>query len=144
MAEAARSLGENSQNNSPAARLIPYQWKAGDPSPNPGGRPKGLAAYIRENTLDGRDLADFLINVVRGGEKVFCKMNDRLKACEMLLDRAFGRIQGPPADQDPNMKPVMDLDKLTEQELQFIENVRLGLIAISDRIRSTEAQEGPK
>jgi hypothetical protein len=143
MGEAAREIPENTPRNTPP-QLLATVWKKGDPSPNPGGRPKGLAAYIREQTLDGRELADFLILVVRGGDRVFCKMSDRLKAVEMLMDRAFGRVQGPPAGEDQKLKPVLDLDKLTEQELQFLENVRLGLIAISDRVRSGEAEAEPK
>jgi len=143
MGEAARQIPENTPKNTPP-QLLATVWKKGDPSPNPGGRPKGLASYIRDQTLDGRELADFLIKVVRGEERVFCKMTDRLKAVEMLMDRAFGRVQGPPADADPKLKPVLDLDKLSEQELQFLENVRLGLIAISDRVRSAEAQAEPQ
>lgn len=142
MGEAARKLPENTPPNTPP-QLVATVWKPGCPSPNPGGRPKGLAAYIREHTMDGRELADFLIGVVReGGE--FCKMSDRIYACEMLMNRAFGKVSGPPAGEDGKLKPVLDLDKLTEQELQFLENVRLGLLTISDRVRSTEAEAEPK
>lgn len=140
MGDAAEKLTENRKYNT--QNLTP--WKPGCPSPNPGGRPKGLAAYIRENTMDGRELADFLIGVVRGHDDHFAKMTDRLKACEMLMDRAFGRIQGPTAETDPKLKPVLDLDKLTAQELQFLENVRLGLVTISERVRSAEAEADPK
>lgn len=144
MGEAARPLGENTTKITAGAHLAPYRWKAGDPSPNPGGRPKGLASYIREQTMDGRELADFLMAVVRGGERAFCKMSDRLYACEMLMNRAFGKVEGPPADMDGKLKPLLDLDKLNEQELQFLENVRLGLVAISDRVRSAEVKADPQ
>lgn len=112
-------------------------WKKGDPSPNPGGRPKGLASYIRDKTLDGTELADFLIGVMRGQEKVFCKMSDRLKAVEMLLDRGFGKQ--PVIDGDKNIRPVLNLSDLTEQELEFLENVRLGLAAIHERVNGGKA-----
>ena len=82
--------------------------------------------------MDGRVLADFLILVMKGGEKVFCKMSDRLKATEMLLDRAFGKQ--PVIDGDKALKPVLDLNSLTEEELKFLENVRLGLAAIHQRV----------
>ena len=134
MGEAAERISENTRGNT--ANLIP--WKPGQ-SGNPGGRPKGLASYIRENTFDGRELADFLMSVMRGHE-VFSKVTDRLKACEMLMDRAFGKHFA--ADTDPNIKPILDLTKLTPEELAFIDNVRLGLASIGERITrgATEAK----
>lgn len=135
-----------SENNKPnnvhsTTHLAPYQWKAGDPSPNPGGRPKGLAAYIREHTMDGRELADFLIKVMHGEIKEGFKGLDRIRACELLLNRAFGTQ--PVIEGDKAIKPLLDLDKLTAQELEFIENVRLGLTAISKRIGGSETQAPP-
>jgi len=124
---------ENTQGITPA-HLVATVWKKGDPSPNPGGRPKGLSAYIRERTLDGRDLVDFLLNVTKGGEKVFCKMSDRLKACEMLLDRGLWPKSPGLEPSGPEVRPLLDLSQLTDQELQFIENVRLGLAAIHERV----------
>jgi hypothetical protein len=136
--EAARPIESTGQNKG-LANLRP--WQPGQ-SGNPGGRPKGLISYIREKTLDGRLLADFLLEVVQGNERAFCKMSDRLKATEMLLDRGcFPKTHG---ETDPDAKPILDLSKLTEQELQFLDNVRLGLIAISSRIGSGEAEAEPK
>jgi hypothetical protein len=117
--------------------LEPYHWKAGGPSPNPGGRPKGLAAYIRENSLDGRELADFLLEVVRGSKQGF-KGGDRIKACEMLLNRGFGAQ--PVIDGEASLKPILDTSKLTQEELDFIENVRLGFNALVERVKGREAQ----
>ena len=135
MGDAAHKLTENTPKNTPPW-LTP--WKPGCPSPNPGGRPKGLASYIRENTLDGRELADFLIAVVRGGERVFCKMNDRLKACEMLLDRGFGRL--PDLAVEEKMRPVIDLGKLTPEQIDKIERFGLLMASIRDRVASGETQ----
>lgn len=135
-------MAENSTPSSPASHLAQYKWKPGDPSPNPGGRPKGLASYIREQTLDGRELADFLMGVMRGKDKLFCKMSDRLRACELLLDRAFGKQ--PVIEGDKNIKPVLNLAELTEQELQFLENVRLGLLAIHQRVGSGASEAQPQ
>jgi|SRR6185369_16374432 len=139
MAEAATNLGENSAENTRRARLIPYQWKAGDPSPNPGGRPKGLSSYIREKTLEGHQLVDFLHDVMSGKEKVFCKMTDRLKAVEMLLGYGLWPKVGN-GDPTPQDKPLLNLQECNEQELEFLNNVRLGLTAIYDRIRSGETK----
>lgn len=116
------------QNTDPRLQNL-VKWQPGQ-SGNPGGRPKGLAAYIRENTMDGRELADFLLKAMRG-EYNF-KGQDRLKACEMLLNRSFGTQ--PVIEGDKSIKPILELDKLTEQELQFIENVRAGITAIHQRI----------
>lgn len=87
--------------------------------------------------MDGTELADFLIGVMRGQEKLFCKMADRLKAVEMLLNRGFGHQ--PIIDGDKNIKPVLNLGDLTEAELEFLENVRLGLVAIHDRVSGGKA-----
>lgn len=132
MGEAAEKLSQNTGKTIPKG-LIP--WQPGCPSPNPGGRPKGLSTYIREKTLEGHQLVDFLYNVMNGGEKVFCKMSDRLKAVEMLLGYGlWPKVgNGDPATQD---KPLLNLEQCNEQELEFLNNVRLGLTAIYDRIRS--------
>lgn len=137
-------MAEISGVNSGHSHLIPHQWKPGGPSPNPGGRPKGLSSYIREKTLDGRDLVDFLDSVMRGGEKVFCKMSDRLKAVEMLLAYGLWPKVGAVDPSGGEIKPLLDLSKLTDDELKFIENVRLGLITIHERIRGGEAPPSPQ
>lgn len=125
-------ITQNNQSTVPK-QLTP--WKPGQ-SGNPGGRPKGLAAYIREHTLDGRDLADFLIRVLAGAQGF--KGADRIKACEILLNRGFG-IQ-PVIDGDNNLKPVLDTAKLTQEEIDYIENVRLGFASLCERVRSREAE----
>jgi hypothetical protein len=71
---------------------------------------------------------------MRGQDLPFCKVADRIKAVEILIDRAFGKQ--PVIEGDKNIKPVLNLADLTEQELQFLENVRLGLLAIHERARS--------
>lgn len=64
---------------------------------NPGGRPKGLASYVREQTRNGEDLADFVLMVFHGenidGHRPSTAM--RMEAATWLSDRAFGRpVQG--------------------------------------------------
>lgn len=143
MAGEATQPSENTKPNNGhrgTQNLVP--WKPGQTG-NPGGRPKGLAGYIRDQTMDGRELADFLISVMRGEfPPLSFRGSERLKACEMLLNRGFG--QQPLIEGDPNIKPVLDLAKLTPQELDFIENVRLGLIAIGERIKRGEAETQPQ
>jgi hypothetical protein len=57
-------------------------------SGNPGGRPKGLAAYVREQTSDGREIVDYVLGVLRS-KRQDTKL--RLQAAEWLADRGFGR-----------------------------------------------------
>jgi hypothetical protein len=70
-------------------------------SGNPGGRPKGIASLVREQTADGADLIDFLVKVVHNKRQ---PMRLRLEACAQLLDRGFGKplqqmeLSGPGAE----------------------------------------------
>lgn len=78
---------------SPTALSVPTKkglipWKKGQ-SGNPGGRPKGLASVIRERSLNGKVLIDFLFDVVDGTIKG--QTRDRLTAAQILLDRGYGK-----------------------------------------------------
>lgn len=75
-------------------------------SGNPGGRPKGLAATIRERTRDGLDIVEFMQSVLCGKVKG-AKVADRIAAGKFLAEHGFG-------------KPVQQLDhtgKVTLEEL---------------------------
>ena len=72
----------------------PWQFKPGV-SPNPGGRPKGIAALVREQTADGAELVEFMLDVLRGKRKGPLRL--RMEAAAWLADRGFG-------------KPVQQLD----------------------------------
>ena len=72
------------------------RWTKGA-SPNPGGRAKGFASYIRERTNDGQELVDFVLSVMRGAEIDAEKpgLKVRMQAAQWLSDRGFGRpVQG--------------------------------------------------
>src|SRR5262249_51192104 len=86
---------------------VPRIGHPGGPKP---GRPRGaknraplgLAAYVRDQTLDGRELADFHLSILRGHvpgapKKEQPRLRDRMEAADWLADRAFGR----PSHQDP-------------------------------------------
>ena len=65
-------------------------------SGNPSGRPKGasgLASYIKARTDDGREIADFMMDVMRGDkiEGRAPKTVERMEAARWLADRAWGR-----------------------------------------------------
>lgn len=55
---------------------------------NPGGRPKGLAALIRQRTGDGAELVEFALKILRSRSQ---DARLRLQAMEWLADRGFGR-----------------------------------------------------
>jgi len=68
-------------------------------SGNPGGRPKGLAVYIRDKTKDGREIVDFWLAVLRGerpdGVPRKPTLRDMLQAASELADRGFGKARQP-------------------------------------------------
>jgi hypothetical protein len=61
-------------------------------SANPGGRPKGLAALVREQTKDGQELVRFMLGVLRGRKT---PLRYRLEAAAWLADRGFGKVSQP-------------------------------------------------
>lgn len=61
------------------------------------GRPKGLAAYIKSQTKDGKELADLWLEVMRDRDQA---TRDRIKAAEHLADRAWGRPAQVVASED--------------------------------------------
>ena len=80
------------ENSAPSTRLIGRPFRKGV-SGNPGGRPKGLGAYVRDNTLEGEELADFYLAIFRG-EKIDGKkpgLRHRMEAGTWLSDRGFGK-----------------------------------------------------
>jgi hypothetical protein len=70
-------------------------------SGNPGGRPAGLAAYIRQKCgEDGKNLTDFWLLVAYGTDaeikqRLGCKhppsFRDRMAAADALADRGYGK-----------------------------------------------------
>jgi hypothetical protein len=59
-------------------------------SGSPGGRPKGLARYIRDQTRDGEEIAELMLGVLRG-ENAEATVRDRMAAATWLADRGLGR-----------------------------------------------------
>lgn len=88
-------MSETAQGSGTAARKPPVGRRfAPGQSGNPGGRAKGLAAYIRKHTKDGAELAQFVLNVLRvEGEFAGARLPLalRLDAATWLADRGFGR-----------------------------------------------------
>jgi len=81
----ATDPAENSTGT--ALRVVGTPFLAGR-SGNPGGRPKGLAALVREQTKDGQELVRFMLGVLRGRKT---PLRHRLEAAAWLADRGFGK-----------------------------------------------------
>lgn len=74
------------ENSNPTAPGRPF--KPGQ-SGNPGGRPKGLAAQIRDATKDGQEIVEFYLQVFRGNHDLSEK--HQMDAASWLADRAYGK-----------------------------------------------------
>jgi hypothetical protein len=91
--------GASENTGETLGNLIP--WRRGQPSPNPGGRPKGLASLVREQTRDGADLVEFMLKLKENKRQ---PMRLRMEAVAWLADRGFGKalqqmeLSGPGAE----------------------------------------------
>ena len=104
------------------------KWLPGT-SPNPGGRPRGLASKVREVTRDGADPIQILVNVLEGNV-AGTRVKDQIEASKILLDKGFGKATTViDADvhygrQDPNDD---ELNKLSVEQLT-------GLLELMDKL----------
>ena len=98
-------------------------------SGNPGGRPKGLSAYIREATSEGVELATIYLDVLRGTgqfEGARVPLPIRLDAADWLANRGFGRPVQATELSGPGGAPLgvqHDLSRLSEAELAALEQL---------------------
>ena len=76
------------QNNAPATGGVTGKGFMPGQSGNPGGRPKGLARRIREQTQDGAEIVDFMLAMFRDPA---ASARDRREAAEWLTDHGFGK-----------------------------------------------------
>ena len=82
----------NTENSMETTRVVGRPFPKGV-SGNPGGRPRGLATYVRENTNGGDEIVQLMVSVMRGdviGGQV-PRIRDRMDAATWLADRAFGK-----------------------------------------------------
>jgi hypothetical protein len=115
---AAESSGE-------APRVIGRPFPKGV-SGNPGGKPKGLASRIREETANGAEMVAFVLDVFRDDTES-TKM--RLEAATWLADRAFGR----PAMVaqlmiDEQRATLNDLLEMSKEELDGLRTLALSVL----------------
>ena len=130
-------MTEKSQREKPQGRVSSRsgtappesgRWKKGQ-SGNPGGAPKGILTYIREQTRDGKDLINFMLIVARGkipeglrnakpkkatimvgGKRqtaeVEADFKDRQDAVKWLMDRGYGKAVQPVEASGPGGGPM--------------------------------------
>lgn len=99
--EAVVEVAQNSIEAA-AARVVGRPFPPGV-SGNPGGRPKGLARYVRELVGDdGRRIADFMLAVLEDESE---RIETRMQAANWLADRGFGRAHVPVDVKEPE-KPA--------------------------------------
>ena len=118
--------------------IRPWLFKPGQ-SGNPSGKPVGsigLARYIRESSMHGKELADFMFGVMRGEER-FSKCADRITACKWLADRAFGAVE-----MEGDDKPRIDWSRITDEEFAFLAGLRERLASIAERCSTPQGPEG--
>lgn len=83
-AELGKKLRTDGVMRGPDGRIL-----KGSKTPNPGGRPRGLASQIREALGDGADLVEFLRVVIAG--EIKASVRDRIEAAKVALDRGWGK-----------------------------------------------------
>ncbi len=77
------------QNSSETVGAVIGRPFAKGVSGNPGGRPKGLARYVRDLVGDdGRRIADFMLGVLNDETE---RTETRMQAATWLADRGFGK-----------------------------------------------------
>lgn len=128
----------------------PHRWKKGQPSANPGGRPKGLARLIREKCgQDGEKLIEFALSVLHGeltitqekmqagsGEVLALQIPptiaERIEALKWLADHGYGKavaslqLSGPGGgplqlEASTNTGPVLNLEAYDDAQLEQLE-----------------------
>lgn len=103
------------QNNVKTAGGVTGKGFRPGKSGNPGGRPKGFGAYIREKTLDGRTLVDDALRVLDSKQSSDAA---RIAARQFLANYGFGKPVGTREDSAPE-----------DNEIQFlVAGVDLGRI----------------
>ena len=93
-----------------------------------------MAAYVRDNTLEGEELADFYLAIFRG-EKIDGKkpgLKHRMEAGTWLSDRGFGKAVQQSDIKVDQHKPDQRLSTYSLEQLNAL------LDALEDRVPTME------
>ena len=118
------SMGYEAENSTKTVIGRPFQKGM---SGNPGGRPRGLANYVRESTGNGQEMVDLMVQVMRGESinGMRPKIRDQMDAASWLADRGFGRTVTPVEATTRSMNVDIELRKLpTKQLLELLQSGR--------------------
>ena len=113
-------MTQNTENSIETTRVVGRPFPKGV-SGNPGGRPRGLAAYVRENTDGGEEIVELMVSVMRGdviGGQV-PRIRDRMDAATWLADRAFGKAVAQVETKSLNVDMGLS-DIITEELLELL------------------------
>lgn len=94
-------------------------FQKGQPSANPGGRPKGLAARVRELTLDGKLVVDQMFKIWLGVEKGFGP-RERMEAGKWLADRGHGKETQTTVQIDASLEQIEEASDLSDAALESL------------------------
>ena len=111
-------MNQNTENSMETTKVVGRPFPKGV-SGNPGGRPRGLAAYVRENTDGGAEIVELMVSVMRGdviGGQV-PRIRDRMDAATWLADRAFGKAVAQVETTSRSMSVDMTLGEISTGEL---------------------------
>jgi hypothetical protein len=88
-------------------------------SGNPGGRPRGLAAYVRESIGNEQEMVDLMTAIMRevaiDGTKP--RIKDRMDATSWIADRAFGKPTTQIEATNRSMNVDITLSEMSSEKL---------------------------
>jgi hypothetical protein len=118
-------------NREPSAAELAARFKPGQPSANPGGRPKGLERRIREQLRDDWEAITLALRDIALGRlppgitgETTVKIRDRIDAIRLLYDRGWGKartVVDVNADIADALMSSMDVSSLDEESLEELE-----------------------
>ena len=115
-------------------------------SGNPGGRPRAAALAIakkfRVATDDGDEVRQFVIDVMRGKLRGVDDAKSRRWACDVVLDRGWGKPQQFIEITNGEGAPKVDYSVLTDDELAELERITAKLELSAAQVEPGQVEPG--